>query len=122
MRLAIAAVFVSASVLVGSARAQSFVYVGPSTVAPNVSVLPHGNYTLPSYGAPRVIGGGTYRPAYGYPSAPYPLPARFYVPYSTNDFAFHGQPYGHPSEPWSWEGLSRYPANGPIRVTGIVRP
>ncbi len=105
-----------------SARAQSFVYVGPATVAPNVRVLPQQRYAIPSYGTPRVISGGTYLPSYGYPSAPYPLPARLYSGYGSNDFAFQGRPYGHAWEPWGWESLSRYPANPPLRVTGVVLP
>lgn len=116
----LAAVLLAASA--GTASAQSFVYVGPRTVANNVAVLPHGNYSVPSYGAPRIIGTGTYFPAYGYPSAPYPLPARFYAGFGTNDFPFHGQPYGSPSEPWNWEGLGRYSAHPPVRVTGVVLP
>lgn len=108
----------------GSAQAQSFVYVGPRTVSPNVVVIPTTTYStyVPSYGAPRVLPGGTYYPAYGYPSAPYPLPARLYSGYGSNDFAFHGQPYGHAWEPWGWEALSRYPAYPPVRVTGVVLP
>ena len=108
--------------LAGSVRAQSFVYVGPRTVGPNVVVLPQRGYAIASYGTPRVISGGTYYPMYGYPSAPYPMPARLYSGYGSNDFAFHGQPYGHAWEPWGWEALSRYPANPPLRVTGVVLP
>ena len=43
------------------------------------------------------------------------LPARTYVGYGDNDFPFHGVPYGHTYDPWTWQymaeptaGLARY--------------
>jgi hypothetical protein len=77
---------------------------------------------MPSFGAPRVNQAGQYVPMYDYYSAPYPLPARFYMGYGRNDFPFYGQTYGHPYEPWTWAGLSRYPAYPPVRVSGFVGP
>ena len=35
-----------------------------------------------------------------------PLPVRTYVGYGDNDFPFHGSPYGHPYDPWTWQNLS----------------
>ena len=45
-----------------------------------------------------------------------PLPPRTYVGYGAHDFPFHGVPYGHPYDPWTWpmmsgsygKGLARY--------------
>lgn len=124
MRFAVRAFIVAAlgSFLSPAAHAQSFVYVGPSSVASNVPVLPQPGYSVVSYGAPRVVSGGKYLPLYDYGAAPYPLPARIYSGYGQNDFAFYGQAYGHPYEPWTWAGLSRYPAYPPIRVSGFVGP
>lgn len=103
-------------------RAQNFVYTGPPTIGGYVNVLPPGGFPVPSYGVPRVINGGTYLPMYDYYSAPYPLPARLYHGYGENNFPFYGQTYGHPYEPWTWAGLSRYPAYPPLRVSGFVGP
>lgn len=108
--------------LPSSAKAQSFVYVGPSFVAQNVPVLPSYPIAMPSYGAPRVLTNGSYFPTYDYWAAPYPLPARLYSGYGNNDFPFYGQTYGHAYEPWTWSGLSRWPAYPPVRVTGVVGP
>lgn len=39
--------------------------------------------------------------------ATFPQPARVYVGYGPNDgFPFHGQPYGHPGDRWSWSAMS----------------
>ncbi|CAN5674908.1 hypothetical protein BH23PLA1_BH23PLA1_06600 [soil metagenome] len=47
-----------------------------------------------------------FQPHYSY-FASFPDPARLYVPYGTQDtFYFHGQPYGHPYDRWSWTYLS----------------
>lgn len=105
-----------------AARAQSFVYTGPRTLAGNPAIQPSYPFPMQSYGAPRVVSGGQYLPMYDYYSAPYPLPARFYMGYGPNDYPFYGQTYGHPYEPWSWAGLSRYPAYPPVRVSGFVGP
>lgn len=48
-------------------------------------------------------------PAHVYPYSYYaaiPNPARGYVSYGTEDFPFHGVPYGHPYDPWTWPYLS----------------
>jgi hypothetical protein len=34
------------------------------------------------------------------------LPARTYVGYGTNDFPYHGSPYGHPYDPYTWDAMS----------------
>jgi hypothetical protein len=34
------------------------------------------------------------------------LPARTYVGYGDNDFPYHGAPYGHPYDPWTWPAMS----------------
>ena len=34
------------------------------------------------------------------------LPARTYVGYGDNDFPFHGTPYGHPYDQWTFSTLS----------------
>jgi hypothetical protein len=36
-----------------------------------------------------------------------PRPARGYVPYGASDtFAFYGNPYGRPNDPWTWPYMS----------------
>ncbi len=40
-------------------------------------------------------------PSYSYYAA-YPNQARGYVGYNNDDFAFHGQAYGHPYDKWTW--------------------
>lgn len=58
-----------------------------------------------------VVGGPTYYssayvPPYSYYAA-LPWPPRAYVPYGPSDeFAFYGQPYGHPYDRWTWPYLS----------------
>lgn len=53
---------------------------------------------------------GPYSSAYVAPYSYYvrlPWPARGYVPYGASDtFAFHGNPYGHPYDPWTWPYMS----------------
>lgn len=53
--------------------------------------------------------------------AAFPLPAREYVGFGGNDFPFHGQPYGHPYDLWTWPYLGRthYTA---VVGTGISAP
>jgi hypothetical protein len=34
------------------------------------------------------------------------LPARTYVGYGTQDFPFHGTPYGHPYDPYTWNAMA----------------
>jgi hypothetical protein len=34
------------------------------------------------------------------------LPARTYVGYGNNDFPYHGAPYGHPYDPYTWAAMS----------------
>lgn len=64
---------------------------------------------LPTYSSSAVPVQSVYWPPYSYWAA-WPLPARDYVGYGSNDFSFHGRRYGSPSDPWSWSGLAGYPA------------
>ena len=64
---------------------------------------------LPVYPSPAVPVQSVYWPPYSYWAA-WPLPARDYVGYGTNDFPFYGRRYGSPSDPWSWPALAGYPA------------
>jgi hypothetical protein len=34
------------------------------------------------------------------------LPARTYVGYGSSDFPFHGAPYGHPYDPYTWDAMA----------------
>jgi hypothetical protein len=43
------------------------------------------------------------------------LPARTYVGYGDNDFPFHGQPYGHPYDAFTWSAMSGSYANDMAR-------
>jgi hypothetical protein len=47
----------------------------------------------------------SYVPPYSYYAAD-PYPARIYVGYGSNDFPFYGQPYGYPTDKWSWAAMS----------------
>ncbi len=102
--------------------AQVWVWTGPSVAYPTRPVFPPPTTVIPSYGAPRVTTTGLYTPAYDYFAAPYPLPARLYAGYGQNDFPYYGRAYGYAYEPWTWEGMSRYPARPPLRVTGVIPP
>ena len=44
-----------------------------------------------------------------------PLPPRTYVGYGSTDFPYHGQPYGHPYDPWTWPMMSGSYGNGLAR-------
>ena len=44
-----------------------------------------------------------------------PLPPRTYVGYGTDDFAYHGRPYGHPYDPWTWPMMTGAYGNGLAR-------
>ena len=102
-----------------TAQAQRFGTLGgPISVAPLTYEAPISGYAIPSYGAPRLIG-GVYVPEYGYSRATYPYPARVYSGYGSNDFPFHGRPYGPAWEPWSWSALSQYPAY-PTSAYGVI--
>jgi len=101
------------------ASAQVVLWTSPSVLAPGVSLQPPLPTYIPSYGVPRVVNGGYYLPTYDYYGNPYPLPPRIYAPYGANDgFPFYGRAYGHAYEPWTWEGMSRWPAYPPVRVVG----
>ena len=63
-----------------------------------------------SYSAPKTT--ATYIPPYSYYVAPYPLPARPYVAYGSNDiFPYYGRPYGHPYDAWTWSYMGAYPTD-----------
>ncbi len=71
------------------ANARQATAYSPPTVASTVS---------PAAPAPRVY-------SYTYYSRS-TLPARTYVGYGDNDFPFHGSPYGHPYDPYTWSAMS----------------
>jgi hypothetical protein len=78
------------------------------------------------YAPPATYGSTTYSSSYsgGQPTRTYsysyytrsPYPARTYVGYGSSDFPYHGAPYGHAYDPWTWpmmsgsygKGLARY--------------
>ncbi|WP_406694926.1 hypothetical protein V5E97_28180 [Singulisphaera sp. Ch08] len=93
MKTSIAALAVAAfSLGLGSrAQAQSVVYQGTWGTVPVVAG--------PTFANP------FYVPPYSYYAA-FPGPARGYEGYGTNDFPFYGQPYGGPSDRWSWSAMS----------------
>ncbi len=84
---------------------------GPTPIYSNGGVYYSTWYVTPSFGATPVYHGGTYFPPYDYYAA-YPMPARIYSGYGSNDFPFYGKPYGHPYTPWTWDTLAAYPAYG----------
>ncbi len=96
-RLFVAAVFFAAagSELAADARAQGVVTTYRSAyVGPAVGAYPAG-----------------YVPPYSYWAAPAPYPARMYVG-PVGDFAYHGRPYGHAYDSWTWPYLSGPPYYG----------
>ena len=38
--------------------------------------------------------------------------------YGANDFPFHGRPYGHPYDPWTWP----YMSGSTARARPVLRP
>src|SRR5690242_12194486 len=57
-----------------------------------------------------------YMPSYSYwTAAYYGFPPRIYAGYGYNDFPYYGQPYGSPSDPWSWPAMAGYPYGIPTR-------
>ena len=111
MRMPLAAFTVAAALVIGTnAEAQVIVrgrpIVGTEFVVGDPYPGHNAGVAIPYYGASF---SGDYRPPYSYYAAPYPLPARYYVGYGANDFAFHGRPYGHPYDPWTWQYLSGGP-------------
>ena len=62
-------------------------------------------------------------PSYSYwTAAYYGIPPRTYVPYGAgpNDFPYYGQPYGSPSDPWSWPAMAGYANGVPTRYYQVV--
>jgi hypothetical protein len=107
---ALAFVFVLAAT---DARAQ---YVAGPALAPTVTV---------SYGTPGGIPAAnyTYAPSYSYwTAAYYGYPPRIYVGLGAeaNDFPYYGQPYGSPSDPWSWSAMAGYAAGIPTRYYVVL--
>lgn len=104
MKTPIAALAVAAlSLALGtSAKAQSVVYEGSWGTAPGVVVVG------PTFADPNYV------PPYSY-YAVFPEPARGYVGYGTNDFAYYGRPYGSPSDRWSWDAMTTAPGGSLAR-------
>jgi hypothetical protein len=73
-----------------SVTAQTFVVGGP-VVSPRAGVVASTS--------------GYFIPTYSYYAA-FPYPARGYVGYGDNDFPFYGQPYGKPTDRWTWAYMS----------------
>jgi hypothetical protein len=66
----------------------------------------------------------SYFPSYSYwTAAYYGYPARIYIGLGSpaNDFPYFGQPYGSPSDPWSWPAMSGYPNGVPTRYYPVLR-
>jgi hypothetical protein len=108
MRTLIAALTVAAAIVIGpNAEAQVVVPANAVVGTEYVVGAPYPGYNagvaIPYYGFGYW---GTYLPPYSYYAAPYPLPARYYVGYGSNDFPFYGRPYGHPYDPWTWPYMS----------------
>lgn len=81
--------------LASESQAQSMPYPPSLTVSPSVGVV----------GSP----GPSFVPQYGHYSyyIVSPLPARGYVGYGPADaFPYHGQPYGHAYDAWTWNGMA----------------
>ncbi len=76
---------------------------------------PYGSTTYSSYySGPGTMTQPTRLYSYSYYTLS-PLPARTYVGYGTQDFPFHGAPYGHPYDPWTWPMMSGYYTSGLAR-------
>ncbi len=95
--IAIAVVAIGSLASGSTTFAQGYISVGP----PVYIGSPVTTYYSSSYVAPY----STYVAPYSYYSVR-SGPARIYEGYGTNDFPFYGQPYGNPSDPWSWQSLS----------------
>ncbi len=108
MKKPLAALALSAAIVIGTNAEAQVVAPGPTIVGTEYVVgAPYPGHNagvaIPYYGASFT---GAYRPPYSYYAAPYPLPARYYVGYGANDYPFYGRPYGHASDPWTWQYLS----------------
>jgi hypothetical protein len=89
------------------ADAQYVVHSGYASSAPSYRSTTYSSY----YSVPAAP---TRMYSYSYYTRP-PLPARTYVGYGRDEFAFHGQPYGHPYDPWTWPMMTDSYANGLAR-------
>jgi hypothetical protein len=100
---------------VSSARAQHA--AGPAPyLAPTVPVYRPTPAALPASTY-------TYAPSYSYwTAAYYGYPPRIYVGLGSaaNDFPYYGQPYGSPSDPWSWPAMAGYPSGIPTRYYPVL--
>ena len=83
------------------AHAQRFMRRGPiaTPAAPAATTYSSGYSGMTAPSSP----GRVYSYSYYTRSA---LPARTYAGYATEDFAYHGRPYGHPYDPWTWPMMS----------------
>jgi hypothetical protein len=95
----VAAMALAASILVVSeVRAQSIIATVPTPGMSGSAGTANAGF---SQGTPPT----GYLP-YSYYAA-LPFRARGYVGYGFNDFPFYGQPYGRPTDTWSWQSMSR---------------
>ena len=104
MRPKLWAVLVGVALALGASRvhAQGVVYRVPTTTYTSF-------YYAPAHYDAGALGTTYVRPN-SYYLAPYGWPAREYVGIGgANDFPFYGQPWGNPSEPWSWPYIGTYP-------------
>jgi hypothetical protein len=100
MKKCVSAFALAALCFVGlsEARAQSIVSTAPSLGTSGCAGTTYA-------GSASTARSTAYLP-YSYQAA-WPFPARQYVGYGMSDFPFYGQPYGSPSDRWSWQSMSR---------------
>jgi hypothetical protein len=106
-RLAVLAL--SLVLAVSSARAQN-----PAPAAAAVARTSPGGIPASTY---------TYTPSYSYwTAAYYGYPPRTYVGLGgkSQDFPYYGQPYGSPSDPWSWPAMAGYSKGIPTRYYPVL--
>jgi hypothetical protein len=101
----------------------SFAGLLASTEAQAQHVIRHGGADPVAAYASAPTNGYTAATTPSFPSTVYPYsyyaalpgPARGYVAYGANDFPFHGVPYGHPYDPWTWPYMSGSYSRGMAR-------
>jgi hypothetical protein len=94
-----------------SARAQ---YAVTATSTPVASRTSPGGIPASTY---------TYTPSYSYwTAAYYGYPPRTYIGLGgkSQDFPYYGQPYGSPSDPWSWPAMAGYSKGIPTRYYPVL--
>jgi hypothetical protein len=65
----------------------------------------------------------TYWPSYSYwTAAYYGYPPRIYIGLGSaaNDFPYYGQPYGSPSDPWTWPAMAGNGSGRPTRYYNVL--